>query len=389
MCTGEYLCQPPSSLVLPGACQKLTPAEPAASAVLLDRFVDPAPCSYGGFHACMRAGGEAVMARALHASAAPSPRASPLPSSGSWSPFSRGGGGGMGGLPWLLGKRGNGPRHGRTPLAAQLEQAEDGEEDVASYFVSTPYSCSSTPYSCSSTPSAGPSRARKRGEALARLRSAILSVLGRSRRGGRGGARSRMFTGTIFGRLRGRAHLALQTDPRAAPTMILELAAYSTGALVREMASGVVRLALECEKAPANTGDPLRCSYDISCLLRVSHNIHPLTRMAARIAGEKRRVVAPLLEETTWRAYCNGRKCGYALRRECGAEEWRVLRAVEPVSVGAGVLPDGGGAAGEGDMMYMRVRFERVVGSKDSEALYMVNPDGNGGHELSIFLLRV
>ncbi|EAZ37093.1 hypothetical protein OsJ_21435 [Oryza sativa Japonica Group] len=96
------------------------------------------------------------------------------------------------------------------------------------------------------------------------------------------------------------------------------------------------------------------------------------------------------MEETTWRAYCNGRKCGYAVRRECGAEEWRVLRAVEPVTVGAGVLPDGGGVAGgEGDMMYMRARFERVVGSRDSEAFYMVSPDGNAGPELSIYLLRV
>lgn len=76
------------------------------------------------------------------------------------------------------------------------------------------------------------------------------------------------------------------------------------------------------------------------------------------------------------------------MRRECGADEWRVLGAVEPVSVGAGVLPDDA-AAEEGDLMYMRARFERVVGSRDSEAFYMMNPDGSGGPELSIYLLRV
>jgi uncharacterized protein (TIGR01570 family) len=110
-------------------------------------------------------------------------------------------------------------------------------------------------------------------------------------------------------------------------------------------------------------------------------------------AGEKRR---GLLEEPTWRAYCNGRKCGFAVRRDCGADEWRVLGAVEPVSVGAGVLPDddvagsvSGSGAAEGDLMYMRARFERVVGSRDSEAFYMMNPDGSGGPELSIYLLRV
>jgi uncharacterized protein (TIGR01570 family) len=106
-------------------------------------------------------------------------------------------------------------------------------------------------------------------------------------------------------------------------------------------------------------------------------------------AGEKRRA---LLEEPTWRAYCNGRKCGFAVRRECGGDVWKVLGAVEPVSVGAGVLPDdvaGPTAAEEGDLMYMRARFERVVGSRDSEAFYMMNPDGSGGPELSIYLLRV
>lgn len=104
------------------------------------------------------------------------------------------------------------------------------------------------------------------------------------------------------------------------------------------------------------------------------------------------------MEEPTWRAYCNGRKCGHAVRRDCGADEWRVLRAVEPVSVGAGVIPEDDddkavAAGGEGDMMYMRAKFERVVGSRDSEAFYMVNPDdggaGTGGPELSIYLLRV
>jgi uncharacterized protein (TIGR01570 family) len=60
--------------------------------------------------------------------------------------------------------------------------------------------------------------------------------------------------------------------------------------------------------------------------------------------------------------------------------------------MGAGVIPAACGG-GEGDVMYMRARFERVVGSRDSEAFYMMNPDsstgGNGGPELSIYLLRV
>jgi len=95
--------------------------------------------------------------------------------------------------------------------------------------------------------------------------------------------------------------------------------------------------------------------------------------------------------------YCNGRKCGYAVSRTCGELDWYVLTTVQSVSVGAGVIPmleDGGGGGGgcggsEGELMYMRAKFERVVGSRDSEAFYMLNPDGNGGPELGIFLLRI
>jgi uncharacterized protein (TIGR01570 family) len=42
----------------------------------------------------------------------------------------------------------------------------------------------------------------------------------------------------------------------------------------------------------------------------------------------------------------------------------------------------------------MRARFERVIGSKDSEAYYMINPDNNNinngaqGPEFSIFFVR-
>ncbi|KAL8095375.1 hypothetical protein AgCh_036740 [Apium graveolens] len=101
-----------------------------------------------------------------------------------------------------------------------------------------------------------------------------------------------------------------------------------------------------------------------------------------------------LWKEPMWTMYCNGRKSGYALSRECTQSDWHVLSTVESVSVGAGVIPvveDGrkGGMQSEGELLYMRARFERVVGTQHSEAYYMMNPDGNGGPDLSIFLLRV
>ncbi|KAK7275156.1 hypothetical protein RIF29_16265 [Crotalaria pallida] len=167
---------------------------------------------------------------------------------------------------------------------------------------------------------------------------------------------TRVMVGTLFGYRRGHVHFALQEDPKAGPIFMIQLAT-PTCVLVREMASGMVRIALECEKK-----------------------------------GGKNYKGVKLLEEPLWRTYCNGKKCGYANRHECGAEEWKILKAVEPISMGAGVLPmsrGNDGVGSEGELMYMRAKYERVVGSKDSEAFYMVNPDGSGGPELSIYLLRV
>ncbi|KAK4404849.1 protein MIZU-KUSSEI 1 [Sesamum angolense] len=168
----------------------------------------------------------------------------------------------------------------------------------------------------------------------------------------------RKVTGTLFGHRRGHVSFAVQDDPRSEPVLIIELAV-STSALVKEMSSGLVRIALECEKTHQPRGTSVR-----------------------------------LFGEPAWTMYCNGRKCGYAVSRSCSESDWQVLRTVQSVSVGAGVIPlveDGrkGGGAAEGELLYMRARFERVVGSRDSEAFYMLNPDGNGGPELSIFLLRI
>ncbi|MBA0707604.1 hypothetical protein Golax_019634 [Gossypium laxum] len=163
----------------------------------------------------------------------------------------------------------------------------------------------------------------------------------------------RKVTGTLFGHRRGHVSFAVQDDPRSEPVLLLELA-MSTASLVKEMSSGFVRIALESEKAPGRTGR--------------------------------------LFHEPTWSMYCNGRKSGYAVTRTCTESDWHVLSTVQSVSVGAGVIPvveDAKSGGSEGELLYMRAKFERVVGSRDSEAFYMLNPDNNGGPELSIFLLRI
>lgn len=160
-------------------------------------------------------------------------------------------------------------------------------------------------------------------------------------------------TGTLFGYRRGRITLAIHEDPHRMPIFVIELP-MTACAFHKEMSSDTVRLALESETKT-----------------------------------HKKKV----LEEFVWGVYCNGKKYGYSIRRKnMGEDELHVMQMLRGVSMGAGVLP---GPAPEkdsgvdGELTYMRARFERVVGSKDSEALYMINPDGANGQELSIFFVRV
>lgn len=181
-------------------------------------------------------------------------------------------------------------------------------------------------------------------------------------------------TVTLFGHRRGRLSLAIHEDTRSPPAFLIELPMLAA-ALHREMATGTVRLAFESD-----------------------------TR---GVASRRRR---PLLEEYVWAVYCNGRNAGYAIRRKDASDDERhVLRLLRGVSMGAGVLPpppdERAGAAAratpsacsDGELTYMRARVERVVGSKDSEAFHMINPDdgsanaargGDSAPELSIFFVR-
>ncbi|KAF3339441.1 protein MIZU-KUSSEI 1 [Carex littledalei] len=174
----------------------------------------------------------------------------------------------------------------------------------------------------------------------------------------------RATTITLFGHRKGRLSLAIQEDTRSPPIFLIELPMQTTF-FHKEMSSGLVKLALESE-----------------------------TRTHRR----------KLVEEFVWAVYCNGRKSGYSIRRKDQSDNERyVLQLLRGVSMGAGVLPCASekDAALDGELTYMRARFERVVGSKDSEAFYMINPYEGGGTgggtsgngveapELSVFLVRV
>ncbi|GAB4847673.1 hypothetical protein Ancab_026735 [Ancistrocladus abbreviatus] len=167
----------------------------------------------------------------------------------------------------------------------------------------------------------------------------------------RGGVGTRV-TGTLFGCRKGRVSLSIQENPRCLPTLVVELA-MQTNMLQKELSSGMVRIALECEK---------------------------------RSDKEKLK----LLDEPVWTMYCNGKKSGYGVKREANEEDLNVMELLRPVSMGAGVLPGNSEVDGpDGELAYMRAHFEHVIGSKDSETLYMLSPDGNSGPELTVFFVRI
>ncbi|XP_055824588.1 protein MIZU-KUSSEI 1 [Solanum dulcamara] len=157
----------------------------------------------------------------------------------------------------------------------------------------------------------------------------------------------KQMTGTLFGNRKARVNLAIQENPRGVPLLVLELS-IQTGKLLQDMGSGLVRIALECEK---NHSEKLK-----------------------------------LIDEPIWTMYCNGRKVGYAVKRGPTEDDLKVMQNLHAVSMGAGVLPT---ESSEGELTYMRAFFERTIGSKDSETYYMMNPNGTSGPELSIFFVRI
>lgn len=160
-----------------------------------------------------------------------------------------------------------------------------------------------------------------------------------------------MIIGTIFGNRRGHVWFCIQQDRLSIkPVLLLELSIF-TNQLVQEMQCGLVRIALEC-------------------------NGHEFES-------------CPLRRVPVWTMYCNGRKLGFAAKRKASELVRSILKTMQCVTVGAGVLPSGfGSMPGSEELMYMRANYEHVVGSADSESFHLINPDECPGQELSIFLLR-
>lgn len=88
--------------------------------------------------------------------------------------------------------------------------------------------------------------------------------------------------------------------------------------------------------------------------------------------------------------FCNGRRVGFATRRKPTQETREMLKKMQSITMGAGVIV----AEAEGEeerreeLMYMRANYEWVVGGADSESFHLMSPDDGPGQELSVFLLR-
>lgn len=164
---------------------------------------------------------------------------------------------------------------------------------------------------------------------------------------------SNIFTGTIFGYRRGKVRFCIQTNSKSInnPILLLELAIPTT-ILAKEMQGGVLRLALECT---------------------ATHDDHE-----------------SLLWMPVWTMYCNGRKVGYAIKRKISKSDMEILKVMDYVVVGAGIITTNKKELDHEDdqVMYLRASFQRVCGSSDSESYHLIDPDGNIGQELSIFFYR-
>ncbi|KAG6663375.1 protein MIZU-KUSSEI 1-like [Carya illinoinensis] len=168
--------------------------------------------------------------------------------------------------------------------------------------------------------------------------------------------------GTIFGYRRGKVRLCIQASSNSIinPVVLLLELAVPTTILAREMRGGILRIALECATPPGyrTAGGGVSCS---------------------------------LLSMPLWTMYCNGRKVGYAVKRQPSEADMEALRLMSEIIVGAGIISTGKELNREDDdgLLYLRANFERVFGSANSESFHLIDPDGsNIGQELSIFLFR-
>ncbi|CAE6002510.1 unnamed protein product [Arabidopsis arenosa] len=156
-------------------------------------------------------------------------------------------------------------------------------------------------------------------------------------------------TGTIFGYRKGKINFCIQTPRKSTNLDLLLELAVPTTVLAREMREGALRIVLERHNEKED--------YD------------------------------SVLSKPFWNMYCNGKRVGYARKRSPSQEDMTALTALSKVVVGAGVVTGKELGRFDDELMYLRASFRRVNGSKESESFHLIDPAGNIGQELSIFIV--
>ncbi|KAF0926860.1 hypothetical protein E2562_027673 [Oryza meyeriana var. granulata] len=185
----------------------------------------------------------------------------------------------------------------------------------------------------------------------------------------RDGKHCTVIVGTIFGHRSGRVTFCVQRDAAVPPPFLFELSV-PMQSLAAEMGSGLLRIALECHRPSSK-----------------------VVVGAADVDTVNNAVTGGSGSRNVWKASCNGRDVGYAVRRRPTDQDHRVLESMRTTTSGVGVLPPSGFSedGGGGDVLYMRATYERVVGSTDAVSYHLISPGTAGGsppQELSVFLLR-
>ncbi|KAI3985039.1 hypothetical protein MKX01_004807 [Papaver californicum] len=203
-----------------------------------------------------------------------------------------------------------------------------------------------------------------------------------------------MVIGTFFGHRRGHVCFCIQDDRLNSKPLLLLQFSLPTYLLIREMKCGLVRIALESCNNHRNTDNNSN-----------NNNTDDVNDTSSRRNSTSN--VLPLLSIPIWTMCINGRKVGFASRRRTTDKDHLILKTMKSMTVGAGVIPSGSlispssttkncdhhqnqeGVGGEdGEVIYMRANYERVIGNIDSESFHLINPDGFNGQQLSVFLLR-
>ncbi|KAI3883365.1 hypothetical protein MKW92_039611 [Papaver armeniacum] len=167
-----------------------------------------------------------------------------------------------------------------------------------------------------------------------------------------------ILTGTMFGYRQGKVTFCVQSKPGShIPTLLLELA-IPTDILAKEMQSGLLSIALEC-----NNGS--------------------------------RQSSSNLLSVPVWSMFCNGRKAGFAIARVPTQADKKVLSLMRKIDEGVGSINAkrlSKSSADDtyedrhsyGDLMYLRGNFGRGSASSNSESFHLINQDGKYTHVLTM-----